>query len=98
MAGPGTLQWGLLRPLLCLALLVAAPPAAIAGDSAAAHDYRIDAGPLPSALQQWARQSGIALVFDARELAGLRANGTCHGDSRKVARGAARPAAQGRGP
>ena len=24
MAGPGALQWGLLRPLLCLALLVAA--------------------------------------------------------------------------
>ncbi|WP_251274002.1 STN domain-containing protein, partial [Enterobacter hormaechei] len=44
------------------------------------HDYRINAGPLPSALQQWARQSGIALVFDARELAGLHANGT-HGQA-----------------
>ncbi|HGM7299525.1 TPA: TonB-dependent receptor [Stenotrophomonas maltophilia] len=80
MAGPGALQWGLLRPLLCLALLVAAPPAALAGDPAATHDYRINAGPLPSALQQWARQSGIALVFDARELAGLHANGT-HGQA-----------------
>lgn len=58
MAGPGALQWRLLRPLLCVALLLAAVPAAMAGEPAAAHDYRIGAGPLPSALQQWARQSG----------------------------------------
>ncbi|HDS1123479.1 TPA: TonB-dependent receptor [Stenotrophomonas maltophilia] len=75
MAGPGALQWGLLRPLLCLALLATALPAATASESAATHAYRIDAGPLPSALQQWARQSGIALLFDARELAGLHSDG-----------------------
>lgn len=78
MAGPGALQWGLLRSLLCLSLLVQVLPAATAGESTAVRDYRISAGPLPSALQQWARQSGIALVFDARELAELHANGT-HG-------------------
>jgi hypothetical protein len=78
MAGPGALQWGLLRPLLCLALLVAAPPAAIAGDPGT-RDYRIDAGPLPSALQQWARQSGIALVFDAVSWRGSQRRG--HGQA-----------------
>ncbi|HEL3158368.1 TPA: TonB-dependent receptor [Stenotrophomonas maltophilia] len=80
MAGPGALQWKLLRPLLCMALLLAAVPAAMAGEPAAAHDYRIGAGPLPSALQQWARQSGIALMFDGRELAGLHTEGA-HGQT-----------------
>ncbi|WP_294987492.1 TonB-dependent receptor [uncultured Stenotrophomonas sp.] len=74
-AGPGALQWGLLRPLLCLALLLATVTAASAAETTATHAYRIDAGPLPSALQQWARQSGIALLFDARELSGLHTDG-----------------------
>lgn len=74
-AGPGALQWGLLRPLLCLALLLATVTAASAAETTATHAYRIDAGPLPSALQQWARQSSIALLFDARELSGLHTDG-----------------------
>lgn len=74
-AGPGALQWGLLRPLLCLVLLLATVTAASAAETTATRAYRIDAGPLPSALQQWARQSGIALLFDARELSGLHTDG-----------------------
>ncbi len=58
---------GLLRALLCLALGVAAVPMADAGTRGHA-GASTGAGPLVPALQQWARQSGTALLFDAREL------------------------------
>lgn len=54
-----------------VATAAAAPPAATAST-----EYRIAGGPLVPALQQWARQSGQALVFDASELADLRTSGT----------------------
>ncbi len=75
-AGPGALQWGLLRALLCLALGVAALPMADAGEPAGTLEIDVGAGPLIPALQQWARQSGTALLFDARELDDLRTDGT----------------------
>lgn len=76
MPAPGVLRGGLLQALLWLTLTLGAVAAASGGEAAAAVDYRIAPGPLPAALQQWARQSGIALVFDARELADLRSTGT----------------------
>lgn len=70
----------LLRTLLGLALLPCmaangAAAGAAAADATTASVYRIPAGPLVPALEQWARQSGLALVFDRRELADLRSNG-----------------------
>ncbi|WP_313435414.1 TonB-dependent receptor [Stenotrophomonas sp.] len=72
MPAPGALRQGLLA-LLCIALASGAG-AAPAGPAPA--EYRIAAGPLVPALQQWARQSGVSLLFDARELADLRTDGT----------------------
>lgn len=43
--------------------------------TAAAVTYRIEAGALAPALQQWSRQSNQVLVFDAGELAGLDTRG-----------------------
>jgi ferric-dicitrate binding protein FerR (iron transport regulator) len=75
MAGPGALQWGLLRP--CSASRCWSPRRLPPCGRAGRHPG-LDVGwPAAPALQQWARQSGIALLFDARELDGLR-NGT-HG-------------------
>lgn len=76
-AVPGTLQAGLRRSLLCIALAFAALPAS-ATETTGTLDIDVAAGPLAPALQQWARQSGIALLFDARELDGLRSSGS-HG-------------------
>jgi iron complex outermembrane receptor protein len=75
MAGPGALQWGLLRGLLWVMFGAASAAPAHAGQQPANVDYHIAPGPLAPALQQWARQSGIALVFDARELTGLHTPG-----------------------
>jgi len=77
-AGPGALQWGLLRALLYLAVGIAALPVADASEPAGTLEIDVGAGPLVPALRQWARQSGTALLFDARELEGLRTNGS-HG-------------------
>ena len=74
MAGPGALRWGLLRALLCMMLAYGLASTARAGE--ALRDYRIPAGPLAPALQAWARQSGVALLFDARELGGLSTEGS----------------------
>ncbi|PTA73650.1 MULTISPECIES: TonB-dependent receptor [unclassified Stenotrophomonas] len=76
-AVPGTLQAGLRRSLLCIVLALATSPA-FATETAGTLDIDVAAGPLAPALQQWARQSGIALLFDARELDGLRSSGS-HG-------------------
>ncbi|WMJ68328.1 TonB-dependent receptor [Stenotrophomonas sp. 24(2023)] len=66
------LRW----PLLCVALVAACPATARADNRPrSSTDYHIAQGPLVQALQQWARQSGHALVFDARELAGLGSAG-----------------------
>ncbi|MBH1368326.1 TonB-dependent receptor [Stenotrophomonas maltophilia] len=79
MAVPGALQGGLLlRTLFCLALGIPALPSAAAAEQAGTLEVDVGSGPLAPALQQWARQSGIALLFDARELDGLRTAGT-HG-------------------
>lgn len=78
MAVPGALQGGLLRTLFCLALSIPALPSAGAAEQAGTLEVDVGSGPLAPALQQWARQSGIALLFDARELDGLRTAGT-HG-------------------
>ncbi|WP_416058181.1 TonB-dependent receptor plug domain-containing protein [Stenotrophomonas maltophilia] len=73
MPAPGALRQGLLA-LLCIALASGTGAAAPAAPATA--EYRIAAGPLVPALQQWARQSGVSLLFDARELADLRTDGT----------------------
>jgi len=69
------LRWGLLQALLCVVLVPGAAATAASAEAVRQVDYRIAPGALPPALQQWARQSGIALVFDARELTGLRTGG-----------------------
>lgn len=78
MPASGRLRWGLLQALLWLALSAGAAPDAHAGEATPAAEYRIAAGPLVPALQQWARQSGVALLYDARELGDLRTDGA-HG-------------------
>ncbi|HDS0949962.1 TPA: TonB-dependent receptor [Stenotrophomonas maltophilia] len=75
MPAPGALRQGLLA-LLCIALASGAGAANAAPAAPAPAEYRIAAGPLVPALQQWARQSGVSLLFDARELADLRTDGT----------------------
>ncbi len=79
-AVPGALREGVLRTLFCFALSIAAQPSADAAEQAGTLEVHVGSGPLAPALQQWARQSGIALLFDARELDGLRTAGT-HGHS-----------------
>ncbi|WP_313418676.1 hypothetical protein, partial [Stenotrophomonas sp.] len=73
MPSPGALRQGL---MVLLWLALAGATAAADAPATAPTEYRIAAGPLVPALQQWARQSGQALVFDARELADLRTPGT----------------------
>ena len=73
MPSPGALRQGL---VVLLWLALAGATAAADAPATAPTEYRIAAGPLVPALQQWARQSGQALVFDARELADLRTPGT----------------------
>ncbi|KAF1055461.1 MAG: Vitamin B12 transporter BtuB [Stenotrophomonas maltophilia] len=63
----------LLHGLYCLLLGLALPLLASAGGASQA--YQIPQGPLAQVLQHWARESGQALVFDARELAGLHSDG-----------------------
>jgi len=75
MPAPGALRQGLLA-LLCIALASGAGAANAGPAAPAIAEYRIAAGPLVPALQQWARQSGVSLLFDARELADLRTDGT----------------------
>ena len=80
MPAPGVLRWdmlrwGLLQALLCVVLVPGVAATTSAAEAVAQVDYRIAPGALSPALQQWARQSGIALVFDARELADLRTSG-----------------------
>lgn len=60
------------RTVLCLALAASAP--ALAGDSGAVA-YRVAPGPLVQALRDWSQQGDSALLFDARELAGLDSAG-----------------------
>ena len=72
-----TLLRGACRATLALALGL---PLALPADAAqrplpARMDYRIAPGPLAAALQQWSRQSGQTLLFDADEVAGLRSPG-----------------------
>lgn len=65
--------------LLQVGLLIAAPALCADAPPAAAAEapvtFRIAAGPLPAALQQWAQRSGRVLLFDRSELAGLRTAG-----------------------
>jgi len=73
MPSPGALRQ---RLMVLLWLALAGATAAAESPTAAPVEYHIAAGPLAPALQQWARQSGVSLVFDARELADLRTPGT----------------------
>ena len=54
-----------------LYLLLLSPACTLAADGA----FHITQGPLEQALRQWSRQSGDALLFDARELKGLDSTG-----------------------
>ena len=64
---------------LSLAILTATSlPAQLAqADTAsvAAHTYDIPAGPLGSSLNRFAQQAGVAIVFESRELEGLKGPG-----------------------
>lgn len=78
MRTPAGLRWRLLHALLWLALAPAMAAGSSAAEAVRSIDYRIAPGPLVPALQAWARQSGVALVYDARELSDLRSDGA-HG-------------------
>lgn len=61
--------------VVALAWPLAPPAGAAQRPVPALIDYQIAPGPLAAALQQWSRQSGQTLLFDADEVAGLRSPG-----------------------